>query len=38
MRSEVKLLSGAMVMLSLSTSALVVVPYLQVRHTPPSAS
>lgn len=36
MRSEVKLLSGAMVMLSLSTSALVVVPYLQVRHTPPS--
>lgn len=36
MRSEIKLLSGAMVMLSLSTSALVVVPYLQVRDTPPS--
>lgn len=35
MRSEIKLISGAMVMLGLSTSALVVVPYLQVRDTPP---
>ena len=36
MRSEFKLLTGAMVMLSLSTSALVVVPYLQVRDTAPA--
>ncbi len=37
MKSEVRLLSGAMVMLALSTSALVVVPYLQVHDTPPAA-
>ena len=36
MKSEIRLLSGAMVMLALSTSALVVVPYLQVRDTPPT--
>ncbi len=36
MRSEFKLLTGAMVMLSLSTSALVVVPYLQVRDIAPA--
>lgn len=35
MKSEIKLVSGAMVMLALSTSALVVLPYLQVRDTPP---
>jgi cytochrome c oxidase cbb3-type subunit II len=34
MNSEIKLVAGAMVMLGLSTSALVVVPYLQVRDTP----
>lgn len=36
MKSEFKLLTGAMVMLSLSTSALVVVPYLQVRDIAPA--
>ncbi|MBI5258168.1 MAG: cbb3-type cytochrome c oxidase subunit II [Burkholderiales bacterium] len=36
MKSEIKLLSGAMVMLGLSTSALVVLPYLQVHDAPPS--
>ena len=36
MESEFKLLTGAMVMLSLSTSALVVVPYLQVRDIAPA--
>ncbi len=36
MKSEFKLLTGAMVMLSLSTSALVVVPYLQVRNIAPA--
>lgn len=35
MKSEVKLISGAMVMLALSTSALVVVPYMQVHDAPP---
>jgi len=35
MNSEVKLISGAMVMLALSTSALVVLPYLQVHDAPP---
>lgn len=35
MKSEVKLISGAMVMLALSTSALVVLPYLQVHDVPP---
>lgn len=35
MHSEVKLLAGGMVMLSLATSALVVIPYLTVRDTPP---
>ncbi len=36
MKSEVKLISGAMVMLALSASALVVLPYLQVRHVQPT--
>lgn len=36
MKSQFKLLTGAMVMLSLSTSALVVVPYLQVRDIAPA--
>ncbi|MEO8280947.1 MAG: cbb3-type cytochrome c oxidase subunit II [Ideonella sp.] len=36
MKSEVKLISGAMVMLALSTSALVAVPYLEVRDVKPS--
>ncbi len=36
MKSEIKLISGAMVMLALSTSALVVLPYLQVHDTPPT--
>jgi len=35
MKSEIKLISGAMVMLALSTSALVVLPYMQVHNTPP---
>jgi cytochrome c oxidase cbb3-type subunit II len=35
MKSEIRLISGAMVMLALSTSALVVLPYMQVRDTPP---
>ena len=35
MNNEVKLISGAMVMLALSTSALVVLPYLQVHDAPP---
>ncbi|MEW6704081.1 MAG: cbb3-type cytochrome c oxidase subunit II [Pseudomonadota bacterium] len=35
MNNEIKLVSGAMLMLALSTSALVVLPYLQVRDTPP---
>jgi len=38
MKSEVKLISGAMVMLALSTSALVVLPYLQVRGVEPTPS
>ncbi len=37
MNSEIKLVSAAMVMLALATSALVVLPYLQVRDTPPAA-
>ena len=36
MKNEVKLISAAMVMLGLSTSALVVLPYLQVRHVKPT--
>ena len=36
MKSEIKLVSGAMVMLALSTSVLVVLPYLQVRDIEPS--
>lgn len=36
MNSEIKLISGAMVMLALSTSALVVLPYLQVRDVEPT--
>lgn len=36
MKSEVKLISGAMVMLALSTSALVVLPYTQVRDVEPT--
>ncbi|HSN31128.1 MAG TPA: cbb3-type cytochrome c oxidase subunit II [Ideonella sp.] len=35
MKSEIKLVSGAMVMLALSTSALVVLPYLQVHDVAP---
>ena len=35
MNNEVRLISGAMVMLALSTSALVVLPYLQVHDAPP---
>ncbi|MEO7941305.1 MAG: cbb3-type cytochrome c oxidase subunit II [Burkholderiaceae bacterium] len=35
MKSEIKLISGAMVMLALSTSALVVLPYMQVHDVPP---
>ncbi len=34
MQNELKLIGGAMVMLSLATSALVVLPYLQVRDAP----
>ena len=36
MKSEIKLVSGAMVMLALSTSVLVTIPYLQVRDIEPS--
>ncbi len=36
MKNEVKLISAAMVMLGLSTSALVVLPYLQVREVKPT--
>ena len=36
MKSEVKLISGAMVMLALSTSALVVLPYMEVHDVPPA--
>ena len=36
MKSEIKLISGAMVMLALSTSVLVVLPYLQVRDVEPT--
>lgn len=36
MKSEIKLISGAMVMLALSASALVVLPYLQVRQVKPT--
>ncbi len=36
MKSEVKLISGAMVTLALATSALVVMPYLQVHDVKPS--
>ena len=35
MNNEIKLVSGAMVMLALSTSALVVLPYLQVHDAEP---
>jgi len=35
MKSEIKLFSGAMVMLALSTSALVVLPYIQVHDVKP---
>ncbi|MBS0441549.1 MAG: cbb3-type cytochrome c oxidase subunit II [Proteobacteria bacterium] len=35
MNSEIRLLSGAMVMLALATSALVVLPYLEVHDAPP---
>ena len=35
MKNESKLIGGAMVMLALSTSALVVLPYLQVHESPP---
>jgi cytochrome c oxidase cbb3-type subunit II len=36
MHNETKLIAGGMVMLSLATSALVVLPYLQVRHIEPT--
>lgn len=36
MKDEIKLIAGGMVMLSLATSALVVIPYLQVRHVQPT--
>lgn len=36
MKDELKLIAGGMVMLSLATSALVVLPYLQVRDVPPT--
>jgi cytochrome c oxidase cbb3-type subunit II len=36
MKDEVKLIAGGMVMLSVATSALVVLPYLQVRHVAPT--
>ncbi len=36
MKSEIRLISGAMVMLALSTSVLVVLPYLQVRDVEPT--
>jgi cytochrome c oxidase cbb3-type subunit 2 len=36
MRDETRLIGGGMVMLSLATAALVVIPYLQVRHVPPT--
>lgn len=36
MKDEIKLIAGGMVMLSLATSALVVLPYLQVRDVPPT--
>jgi cytochrome c oxidase cbb3-type subunit 2 len=36
MKDEIKLIAGGMVMLSLATSALVVLPYLQVRGVPPT--
>jgi cytochrome c oxidase cbb3-type subunit 2 len=36
MESEYKLLSGAMVTLALATATLVVVPYMQLDHVPPS--
>jgi cytochrome c oxidase cbb3-type subunit II len=36
MHNELKLIAGGMVMLSLATSALVVLPYLQVRDVPPT--
>jgi len=37
MENEVKLLSGAMVTLALATSALVVLPYMQLQHLEPAA-
>ncbi len=37
MENEVKLLSGAMVALALATSALVVLPYMQLQHLAPAA-
>lgn len=36
MENEVKLLSGAMVTLAIATTSLVVLPYLQLRHEPPT--
>jgi len=38
MHDELKLLSGAMVTLALATSALVVVPFLQLKEVPPPAA
>jgi cytochrome c oxidase cbb3-type subunit II len=36
MRSETQLIAGGMVMLSVATTALVVLPYMQVRHVEPT--
>ncbi|MBD5803163.1 Cytochrome C oxidase, mono-heme subunit/FixO [Azoarcus sp. Aa7] len=36
MENEVKLISGAMVTLAIATASLVVLPYLQLRHEPPT--
>lgn len=37
MKNETKLIAGGMVMLGIATSALVVLPYMQVRHVEPTA-
>ncbi|WP_018991321.1 cbb3-type cytochrome c oxidase subunit II [Aromatoleum toluclasticum] len=36
MENEIKLISGAMVTLAIATASLVVLPYLQLRHEPPT--
>ncbi len=37
MKSEVKLISGAMITLAIATTSLVILPYLQLRHIPAQA-